>query len=176
MSWFLKLRVRQFLECSLADDFCKRSPERGACLFLLKNCYYEIWYCNSIWGILWRGGEGLLSKCELPSPACCPRPPPTEEKNEAAAKGPTTKHHQLQHCGPEIWTKAPKIDKIHYKCNKKIKIMKTNTPPTEEKNEVEQTPPSPTSSQLSNRPAWICILQHKYTRIWNNHTKNERIK
>ena len=30
MSWFLKPRVRQFLECSLADNFCKRSPERGA--------------------------------------------------------------------------------------------------------------------------------------------------
>ena len=30
MSWFLKLKVRQLLECSLADNFCKRSPERDA--------------------------------------------------------------------------------------------------------------------------------------------------
>ena len=166
MSWFLKPRVRQFLECSLADNFCKRSFERGAGLFLLKIGYCEIWDdCNRALGVFWGGGGRRRRGC-CPNVSCRvlpavhghlrlrrrTRPPPR-------VPPPSTSTTNCSTSGTEIWTRAPKIVKIHYKCNKKIQIIKTNTPPTEEKNEVEQTPPSPTSSQLSDRPAWICILQ-----------------
>ena len=59
MSWFLKLRVRQFLECSLADNFLQAQPwERGLSL-LVKNWLLWNLRCNSIRGIL---GGGVVVK------------------------------------------------------------------------------------------------------------------